>query len=104
MTSLPLTYQTEAALEQMARRTPRTSCGQLTMVTAQNRTLDVGSFAVDGKVAGLVDGVDALASLEIELDQPDVAEIGAVNQPQPAAVGIAKDTRINRVAVFNAVR
>ena len=64
----------------------------------------VGRFAVDGEVAGLVVGVEALARLGIELDQPDVAEIGAVDQPQPAVVGIQKDARVDGIAVFDAVR
>ena len=51
----------------------------------------VGSFAVDGEVAGLIVRVEALAGLGIEFDQPDVAEIGAVGQPQLAVVGIEKD-------------
>ena len=63
----------------------------------------VGGFAVDGEIAGLVVGVAALARLGIEFDQPDVAEIGAVDQPQPAVVGIEKDARIDGVAVFDAV-
>jgi hypothetical protein len=41
-TSLPLTHQTEAALDPIASRTPDISRGQLTMVTAQNKTSDVG--------------------------------------------------------------
>ena len=64
----------------------------------------VGGFAVDGEVAGLVVGVEALAGLGIEFHQPDVAEIGAVDQPQPAIGGIEKDARIDGVAVFDAVR
>ena len=41
----------------------------------------VGGFAVDGDIVWLVVGVDAPARLGIQLHQPDVAEIGAVNQP-----------------------
>ena len=53
---------------------------------------------------GLVVGVEALAGLGIEFDQPDVAEIRAVDQPQPAVGGIQKDARIDGIAVFDAVR
>jgi len=42
MTSSPFTHQTEAAFEPMARRTPGISRGQLTMVTIQNSTSEVG--------------------------------------------------------------
>ena len=42
---------------------------------------------------GLVVRVEPLAGLGIELDQPDVAEIRAVDQPQPAVRGIEKDAR-----------
>ena len=42
MTSCPFTHQTEAALEPIARRTSGISSGQLTTVTAQNKTNDVG--------------------------------------------------------------
>ena len=55
------------------------------------------------RFAGLVVGVEPLARLGIELDQPDVAEIGAVGQPQPAVGGIQKDARIDGIAVLDAV-
>src|ERR1035441_8490142 len=42
MISWPLTHHIEAALEAIARRTLGISRGQLTMVTAQNSTLEVG--------------------------------------------------------------
>ena len=63
----------------------------------------VGRFAVDGQVAGPVVGVEALARLGIEFDQPDVTEIRAVDQPEPAVGGIQKDARIDGIAVFDAV-
>ena len=44
VTSLPLTHHTDAAFEPMARRTFLISRGELTTVTAQNRTLVVGCF------------------------------------------------------------
>src|ERR1035438_7164722 len=53
----------------------------------------VGRLAVDRQVARLVVGVEAFAGFGIELDQPDVAEIRAVNQPQPAVVRIQEDAR-----------
>ncbi len=61
-------------------------------------------FAVDRDVAGLFIGVEALARLGIKLHQPDVAEIGAVYEPQPLGIGIKKDARINRIAVLDPVR
>ena len=44
----------------------------------------------------------ALAGLRIEFDQADVAEVGAVGQPQPA-VGIEQHAGIDGVAVLDAV-
>ena len=64
----------------------------------------VGRFAVDGEVARFVIRVFALTGLGIELDQPDVAEIRAIDQPQPAVGGIQKDARVDGIAVFDAVR
>jgi hypothetical protein len=39
----------EAALEPTARRTFRISSGQLTMVTAQNKILNIGLFSARAK-------------------------------------------------------
>ena len=41
----------------------------------------VRCFAVNGKLTRLIVGVDPLAGFGIELEQADVAEIGAVDQP-----------------------
>ena len=63
-----------------------------------------GGFAVDREIAGRVVRVFARARPGIELDEADVAEVGAVDQPQSAVVGIEKHTRIDRIAVLDAVR
>src|ERR1017187_9890333 len=63
----------------------------------------VGGLAVDGEVAGLIVRVDALARLGIKFHQPNVAEIGAVGQPQPAACRIQKYTWIDGIGVFHAI-
>ena len=60
----------------------------------------VGGFHVDGDVDRLV-AVDALAGLGIEFDDADVAEVGAVGEPQ-LALGI-EERGIDRVAVLDAV-
>src|SRR5438552_772696 len=46
----------------------------------------VGGLAVDREIAGLIARVQTFARFRIQLDQPDIAEIRAVNQPQPAVV------------------
>jgi hypothetical protein len=63
-----------------------------------------GGLAVDREIAGCVAGVFARARPGIELDEADVAEVGAVDQPQPAVARIEEHTRIDRVAVLDAVR
>ena len=52
----------------------------------------VGGFAVDGDVDGLV-AFDVLARLGIEFDEPDEAEVGSVGEPQPAIGGIEQERR-----------
>src|ERR1035441_9720902 len=64
----------------------------------------VGSLAIDGEVTGLIVRVDALARLGIDFDQPDVAEIRAIGQPQLAACRIQKYPWIDGIGVFDAIR
>ena len=45
-----------------------------------------------------------LASFRIQLDEPDVAEVGAVGEPERSVRGIAEHARIDRVAVLDAIR
>ena len=54
-------------------------------------------------LTGLVSGSQAFAGLGIELDEADVAEVGAVGQPERTVGRIAKHTRIDGVAVLHAV-
>jgi hypothetical protein len=63
-----------------------------------------GGLAVDREVAGRVAHVLARARPGIELDEADVAEVGAVDQPEPAVVGIEEHARIDRIAVLDAIR
>ena len=63
-----------------------------------------GGLAVDREIAGRVVRVFARARLGIELDEADVAEVGAVDQPQSAVARIEEHAGIDRIAVLDAVR
>ena len=60
-------------------------------------------FAIDRDVHGLVVRVDAFTGLGVELDQPDVAEIGTVDQPQLPVGGIQKEPRIDGIAELDPI-
>ena len=55
-------------------------------------------------LTGFALGMEALAGLRIQLDEPDVAEVRPVGEPERAVGRIAKHAGIDRVAVFDAVR
>ncbi len=63
----------------------------------------VRCFAVDRDVHGLVARVETRAGLGIELDQPDVAKIGAIDQPELAVGGVQKDPGIDGIAELDAI-
>ncbi len=60
-------------------------------------------FGVDRDVDRLPIGVQALAGLRVQLDETDIAEVGAVGQPQRAVGRVAEDPGIDGVAVLDAV-
>jgi hypothetical protein len=63
-----------------------------------------GRFRVDRDVERFRLRMQSLAGLRIEFDESDVAEIGPVGEPQPAADRIAQYTGIDRIAVLDAIR
>src|SRR5450631_540216 len=63
----------------------------------------VGSFAVDGQIARLIVGVEALSGLWIKLNLADIAEVGAIDQPQFAALRIEEYARVDGIGVFHSI-
>ena len=61
-----------------------------------------GGFGVDRDVHRRAVRVTALSGLGIQLDQPDVTEVGPIREPQPP-VGGEQHARINGIAVFDAI-
>jgi hypothetical protein len=60
-------------------------------------------FAVDGNITGLVVRVNTFSRFGIQLDLADVAEEGSVHEIQAASDGIEEESRIDGIAVFDAV-
>ena len=63
----------------------------------------IGGFTINGDVDGLIP-LNVMPGLRIQLDDPDEAEIRPVADPHPAVGGIKQQSRIDRVAIFDAVR
>ena len=59
-------------------------------------------FGVDCDVYRRAVRVTALSGFGIQLDQPDVTEVGPVGEPQPS-IGGEQHTRIDGIAVFDAI-
>ena len=60
-------------------------------------------FRVDRDVGRRALRIPSQAALRVELDEPDVAEVRAVGEPQRSVRRIAEDAGIDRVAVLDAV-
>jgi len=64
----------------------------------------VGGFPVDRDIARRILRMQALPGFRVQFHQADVSEVGTVGQPQSAIGRVQKDTRIDGVRVFDAVR